>query len=351
MRVADFDFVLPESLIAQEARPRGRSRLMVVDRARATWHDATIADLPALLQPGDVLVVNDTRVFPARLLGRRDPSGGAVECFLLTRRADNHWDALMAPAERLQPGARVVFDDADRAPGVRLRAEVVSRGERGQRAVAFAAEGAASVDAAIDLLGHVPLPPYIRRADTADDRARYQTVYARERGSVAAPTAGLHFDDAVLAALTERGVARAAITLHVGYGTFKPVKVERVEDHAVDPEPYVVSAEALSAIRDARARGGRVVVVGTTTTRALEHAARVGNGVVSPGAALADLFIYPGHRFTVVDALMTNFHLPQSSLLMLVAAFGGLDLVMDAYRAAVERGYHFYSYGDAMVIL
>ncbi len=351
MRVADFDFVLPESLIAQEARPRGRSRLMVVDRARATWHDATIADLPALLQPGDVLVVNDTRVFPARLLGRRDPSGGAVECFLLTRRADNHWDALMAPAERLQPGARVVFDDADRAPGVRLRAEVVSRGERGQRAVAFAAEGAASVDAAIDLLGHVPLPPYIRRADTADDRARYQTVYARERGSVAAPTAGLHFDDAVLAALTERGVARAAITLHVGYGTFKPVKVERVEDHAVDPEPYVVSAEAVSAIRDARARGGRVVVVGTTTTRALEHAARVGNGVVSPGAALADLFIYPGHRFTVVDALMTNFHLPQSSLLMLVAAFGGLDLVMDAYRAAVERGYHFYSYGDAMVIL
>jgi len=351
MRVADFDFVLPESLIAQEARPRGASRLMVVDRARATWHDATIADLPDLLQPADLLVVNDTRVFPARLLGRRDPSGGAVECFLLTRHSDARWDALMSPAERLQPGARVVFDDAARAPGVTLRAEVVARGERGQRTVTFAVEGVLTVDAAIDRLGHVPLPPYIRRADTAEDRARYQTVYARERGSVAAPTAGLHFDDAVLAALTARGVARAALTLHVGYGTFKPVKVERVEDHAVDPEPYAISTETASAIAAARLRGGRVVVVGTTTTRALEHAARSGHGVVSPGRGLADLFICPGHRFAVVDALMTNFHLPQSSLLMLVSAFGGRDLVMDAYRAAVERGYHFYSYGDAMVIL
>lgn len=351
MRVADFDFALPEALIAQEARPRGTSRLMVVDRARGTVSDASIADLPALLAPGDLVVVNDTRVFPARLLGRRDPSGGAVECFLLTRRSDTDWDALMSPAERLQPGARVVFEAPDRAPGVLLHGEIRERGERGRRVVAFAADGAASVDAAIDMLGHVPLPPYIRRADTAEDRARYQTVYARERGSVAAPTAGLHFTDQILRAFDARGIVRAAVTLHVGYGTFKPVKAENVEDHVVDSEPYDISADAATAIAAARARGGRVVVVGTTTTRALEHAAAAGDGEIRAGAGVADLFIYPGHRFAAVDALVTNFHLPQSSLLMLVAAFGGRDLILDAYRAAVVRGYHFYSYGDAMVIL
>ena len=351
MLVADFDFDLPEALIAQEARPRGASRLMVVDRTRGTWTDGAFADLPSLLSPGDLLVVNDTRVFPARLLGRRDPSGGAVECFLLTRRSDTEWDALVSPAEKLQPGARIVIDAPDRAPGVVLHGQIVARGERGRRTVAFAPEGAASVDAAIDLLGHVPLPPYIRRADTAEDRARYQTVYARERGSVAAPTAGLHFNHDVLAAFDARGIARAAVTLHVGYGTFKPVKVERVEDHVVDPEPYDIPAATVAAIAAARARGGRVVVVGTTTTRALEHAAALGGGAVTAGAGLADLFVYPGHRFAVVDALVTNFHLPQSSLLMLVSAFGGRELVLNAYRDAVARGYHFYSYGDAMVIL
>ncbi len=350
MLVADFHFELPESLIAQEARPRGTSRLMVVDRARGTWTDATIAELPSVLAPGDLMVVNDTRVFPARLLGRRDPSGGAVECFLLTRRSATEWDSLMSPAQRLSIGARVVFED-DRAPGVRLHGEIRERGDRGRRVVAFAVEGAASVDAAIDALGHVPLPPYIRRPDTADDRARYQTVYARERGSVAAPTAGLHFDDTGLAALAARGVRRAAVTLHVGYGTFKPVKAERVEDHVVDPEPYEISDETAAAIADTRAGGGRIVAVGTTTTRALEHAARSGGGVVRPGAAIADIFLYPGHQFAVVDAMLTNFHLPQSSLLMLVAGFAGRDLVLDAYRAAVDRGYHFYSYGDAMVVI
>jgi S-adenosylmethionine:tRNA ribosyltransferase-isomerase len=351
MLVADFDFVLPEALIAQEARPRGASRLMVVDRAHGTFTDAVFADLPSLCAPGDLLVVNDTRVFPARLLGRRDPSGGGVECFLLARLSDTEWDALVSPGDKLQPGARVIFDAPERAPGVRLRGEIVARGERGRRTVAFAAEGAATVDAAIDLLGHVPLPPYIRRADTLEDRARYQTVYARARGSVAAPTAGLHFNDAVLAALQARGIERAAVTLHVGYGTFKPVKVDRVEDHVVDSEPYEISEETATAIAATRARGGRVVVVGTTSTRALEHAARLGGGTVQAGSGLADLFIYPGHRFAAVDALVTNFHLPKSSLLMLVAAFGGQDLVLRAYRAAVERGYHFYSYGDAMVIL
>lgn len=351
MLVADFDFVLPESLIAQEARPRGASRLMVVDRARGTWTDAVFADLPSLLSPGDLLVVNDTRVFPARLLGRRDPSGGAVECFLLTRQSDTAWDALVSPGDKLQPGARVIFDAPDRAPGVRLRGEIRARGDRGRRVVAFVAEGAASVDAAIDALGHVPLPPYIRRPDTAADRVRYQTIYARARGSIAAPTAGLHFDEAVLATVQARGVARAAVTLHVGYGTFKPVKVERVEDHVVDTEPYEISAETAAAIAATKARGGRVVVVGTTTTRALEHAAALGGGTVASGAGVADLFMYPGHRFAAVDALVTNFHLPKSSLLMLVAAFGGRALVLDAYRDAVARGYHFYSYGDAMVII
>lgn len=351
MLVTDFDFHLPEALIAQEARPRGSSRLMVVDRARGTWADATIADLPHLLAPGDLVVVNDTRVFPARLLGRRDPTGGGVECFLLTRRSASEWDALVSPAEKLHPGARVVFDAPDRADGVTLRGEVIDRGERGRRVLRFTADGAPSVDAAIDALGHVPLPPYIKRPDTAEDRERYQTVFARERGSVAAPTAGLHFDEAILAALTTRGIARTAITLHVGYGTFKPVKVERVEDHVVDPEPYDISVEAAAAIADTRARGGRVLVVGTTSTRALEHAASRHGGVVVAGAGLADNFLFPGHRFVAVDALLTNFHLPQSSLLMLVSAFGGQSLVLDAYRAAVARGYHFYSYGDAMVIL
>jgi S-adenosylmethionine:tRNA ribosyltransferase-isomerase len=351
MRVADFDFTLPEHLIAQDARPRGTSRLMVVDRARGTWTDASIADLPSLLSPGDLMVVNDTRVFPARLLGRRDPSGGAVECFLLTRATANAWEALVSPGQRLPPGARILFDAPERAPGVILRGEIRERGDRGRRVVAFDAEGAASVDAAIDQLGHIPLPPYIRRPDTEEDRARYQTVYARTRGSVAAPTAGLHFDEATLAALAANGIGRAAVTLHVGYGTFKPVKVDRVEDHVVDAEPYEIDEATAAAIVAARARGGRIVAVGTTTTRALEHAARTGGGQVRAGAAVADLFLYPGHRFAAIDALVTNFHLPQSSLLMLVAAFAGHDLVLEAYRAAVDRGYRFYSYGDAMVIL
>jgi S-adenosylmethionine:tRNA ribosyltransferase-isomerase len=347
MLVADFDFDLPESLIAQHARPRGRSRLMVVDRAAGTWTDAMIGDLPALLSPGDVMVVNDTHVFPARLLGRRDPSGGNVECFLLTRLSDLEWESLMSPAEKLQPGARVIFE----GDGVRLRGEILSRGERGRRVVRFDPEGAATVDDAIDRLGHVPLPPYIRRPDSAADRERYQTVYARVRGSVAAPTAGLHFDDALLAALSSRGIERAAVTLHVGYGTFKPVKADRVEDHVVDAEPYEISAATAGAITAARARGRRVVAVGTTTTRALEDAAIRGHGHPAPGAGVAELLIRPGHPFVSVDALLTNFHLPKSSLLMLVSAFGGRELILNAYRDAVARGYHFYSYGDAMVII
>lgn len=322
---------------------------MIVDRAAGTWRDDVIGSLPSLFDRGDLIVVNDTRVFPARLVGRRDPSGGGVECFLLSQLGNGDWDALVSPGQKLGVGALAVFDDELRAPGVVLRMEVISRGERGRRVVRFT--NSRLLFDAIDALGHVPLPPYIRRADTAEDRERYQTVYARVRGSVAAPTAGLHFDDALLAALEAGGVKRAGVTLHVGYGTFKPVKVECVEDHAVDPEPYEIPEATAEAVRGARRSGRRVVAVGTTTTRALEHAAALHGGEVAAGSAMADNFLYPGHCFAAIDGLLTNFHLPKSSLLMLVAAFGGTDLILAAYHDAVARGYRFYSYGDAMVVV
>jgi S-adenosylmethionine:tRNA ribosyltransferase-isomerase len=348
--VADFDFDLPEALIAQEARPRGQSRLMVVRREQGSWEEHPIGALPDLLSPGDLLVVNDTRVIPARLLGRRDPSGGAAECFLIERVDDEHWQALVHPGQKLKPGARMVFEDAHRTPGVLLRAEVVDQRFFGRRLVRFEVEGAATVDAAIDGLGHVPLPPYIRRPDTPADRERYQTVYARARGSVAAPTAGLHFDAPLLDALAARGIGRTAITHHVGYGTFKPMRAERVEEHRVDAEAYDIPAEAASRIVAAQESGGRIVAVGTTTTRALEGAASAPGGLHGCSGT-TDLFIYPGYRFQIVNALLTNFHLPRSSLLMLVAAFAGQDLVLAAYRDAIARRIHFYSYGDAMLIL
>jgi S-adenosylmethionine:tRNA ribosyltransferase-isomerase len=350
VKVADFDFELPERLIAQEARPRGASRLMVVSRAERSWREASIADLPVLLAPGDLVVLNDTSVFPARLLGRREPSGGAVECLLIERVDDRHWHALVHPGQKLKPGARVLFEDAQRAPGVTLRAAVLERRFFGRRLVAFEVSGAADVDEAVDRLGHVPLPPYIHRPDTAADRERYQTIYARVRGSVAAPTAGLHFDADLLDRLERRGIGRTTITHHVGYGTFQPVRVEQVEAHHVDPEAYDIPPAAAVAIDAARRRGTRVVAVGTTTTRALESAS-VENGLVSAGPGITDLFIHPGYRFRTVDALLTNFHLPRSSLLMLVAALAGRELVLDVYRDAVAREFRFYSYGDAMLVV
>ncbi len=358
LRVADFDFDLPERLIAQQARPRGESRLLVVDRRAGTWHEEPFLNLPNLFDPGDLLVVNDTRVFPARLLGRRDPSGGAVECFLVRRmepldgeeRADPQvrafWEALVHPGQKLKPGARFVIGDDARAPGVVLRGEILERLFHGRRRVRLEVEGAASVNAAVDALGHMPLPPYIHRGDSEEDRARYQTVYARERGSIAAPTAGLHFDARVFAALDARGVRRAPVTLHVGYGTFKPVRVEEVEAHTVDPESYEIPPETAQAVAAAKAAGRRVAAVGTTTTRALEHWSRT-----AETRGLADTFIYPGFQFRAVDALVTNFHLPQSSLLMLVCALAGRELVLAAYADAVRQGFHFYSYGDAMAVL
>ena len=350
MLVSDFDFELPEHLIAQEPRPRGGARLLVVDRARGDWHETTIPALSSLLTPGDVVVANDTRVFPARLIGRRDPSGGAVECFLLERESETDWQALVHPGQKLKPGTRMLFEDHARAPGMRIRAQVLERRFFGRRLVRLESEGAADLEAAVDVLGHMPLPPYIKRPDTDADRARYQTVFARDRGSVAAPTAGLHFAPETIAALRASGIGWSPITLHVGYGTFKPVRVDRVEDHTVDPERYDVPAAAVQAMAAARQAGRRVVAVGTTTTRALESAADA-SGAIRAGAGVADVFIYPGFEFKAVDVLLTNFHLPKSSLLMLVAAFAGRDLILAAYRHAVQEGFHFYSYGDAMLVL
>ena len=347
--VGRFDFELPPALIAQEARPRGTSRLMVVDRRAQSWRESVIRELSELLAPGDLIVANDTRVFPARLLGTRLPGGGAAECLLLTRVDDRHWEALVHPGQRLRPGSRMRFADPERASGVVIHAEIVERRHFGRRLVRFEVEGAATLDQAVDALGHVPLPPYIDRPDTPADAERYQTIYAAQRGSIAAPTAGLHFDDVLIEALRARGIGWATVTLHVGYGTFKPVRAESVEEHQVDAERAVVSAATADAIRRTRSAGGRVVAIGTTTTRALETAAASGEVRAFDGAT--DLFIHPGHRFRAIDALVTNFHLPRSSLLMLVAAFAGLDLTLAVYRDAVEKRFRFYSYGDVMIVL
>jgi S-adenosylmethionine:tRNA ribosyltransferase-isomerase len=348
--VSAFDFDLPPELVAQHPAARGASRLLVLDRQRRTWEEGTVRDLPAHLRPGDLVVANDTKVFPARLLGRRDPTGGAVECLLIECADDNQWQALMHPGQKLKPGARIVFEDAGRAPGVRLVGEVLQQHFFGRRTLRLEAAGTYSVDEAIDALGHVPLPPYIHRPDTPADSDRYQTIYAAHRGSIAAPTAGLHFDAALIADLRARGIGWTTVTLHVGYGTFKPVRVADVEAHTVDPERWEISADAAARLNAALDEGRRIVAVGTTTTRALETVA-AGNGRVRSGRGESGLFIYPGHQFRAVGALLTNFHLPESSLLMLVSAFGGRERVLAAYAEAVREGYRFYSYGDAMLVL
>ena len=352
MNVSDFDFDLPTESIAQEpASQRADSRLLHLDRLTGTLVHGSVRDLATWLSRDDVLVVNNTRVFPARLIGRRAHSGGAVECLLIERIAvadsgAEDWDALMHPGQKLKPGARVIFEGA----GASLHAEVLEQRFFGRRLVRLWTDDQASVERAIDAIGHVPLPPYIRRIDRQDDRERYQTVFAAVRGSVAAPTAGLHLSRELLEGLRQAGVQIAEITLHVGYGTFQPVRVDRVEDHSVHSEVYDVpkAAAALidSALRDRR----RVIAVGTTTTRTLEAVARDHGGRVVPATGRTDLFIYPGFEFRVISGLLTNFHLPRSSLLMLVSAFAGREHVLNAYRDAVAAGYRFYSYGDAMLI-
>ena len=349
MNVSDFDFHLPDHLIAQDPpAQRGGSRLLVLDRAsgRVSHHEFT--DLPSLLRAGDLLVVNDTRVFPARLIGNRLPGGGAAECFLVRPTGEgDEWVALVHPGQRLRAGARMAFAAGDR----RLNAEVVGMHFHGRRTVRLWTDDGTSVRDAIDAIGHIPLPPYIKRDDAPIDSDRYQTVFARERGSIAAPTAGLHFTPSVLDTLAERGVHRAAVTLHVGYGTFQPVRVDRVEDHQMEAEHYEVSAGTAAALTAARREGRRIITVGTTSTRTVESLTVDADGTVSPGRGETALFIHPGHQFKLVSGMVTNFHLPRSSLIMLVSALAGREQVLAAYGTAVREGYRFYSYGDAMVVL
>jgi S-adenosylmethionine:tRNA ribosyltransferase-isomerase len=379
MRVSDFDFDLPPELIAQDpAAERTAARLLHLDRESGSMVHSTVAALPDHLRAGDLVVVNNTRVFPARLLGHRVPSGGAVECLLIRRLSwspaskgsdpkalpvgasgsdpkaqpvgapgsdPETWEALMHPGQKLKPGARVVFE------GVRtVHGEVQEQHYFGRRVLTLWTDDESTVDEAIDAIGHVPLPPYIKRDDRQEDRDRYQTVFAQRRGSVAAPTAGLHFTSALVHALADRKVRTAEITLHVGYGTFQPVRVDRVEDHRLEPEGYEIDPAAAAAINTALAEGRRVVAVGTTTTRTLEAVAAAHDGHIVAGAGTTDLFIYPGFAFKVVGALLTNFHLPRSSLIMLVAAFAAHGTVMNAYHAAIAERYRFYSYGDAMLV-
>jgi S-adenosylmethionine:tRNA ribosyltransferase-isomerase len=347
VNVADFDFDLPPDLIAQKpSADRESSRLLVLDRRTGATTHTAVRELPAWLRRGDLVVVNNTRVIPARLHGRRIPSGGAVECLLLCRLDDERWEALMHPGQKLKPGERVQFGDPPELTG-----QVLERRFYGRRTIKLQGKDQRDVMDIIGRIGHVPLPPYIRRPDEAMDRERYQTVYASVPGSVAAPTAGLHLTRSLLANLKAKGVSIAEITLHIGYGTFKPVRSERVEDHVVDPESFAIETAAAEAINRARDEGRRIVAVGTTTVRALEGAIRRGRGQVEPSTGLVDLFIYPGFEFRATGGLLTNFHLPRSSLLMLVCAFAGRTLVLGAYREAIGLGYRFYSYGDAMLII
>lgn len=350
MLVSDFDFALPEALIAlRPVEPRDSARLLVV-RDEAGFEDRSVKDLPDLLAPGDVLVVNDTRVIPARLAGvrSRDASRVSVEATLHRRLSPERWSAFMRPGKRLRPGDRVRFGQAgDRACLLgALDATVESKGEDGEVTLAFDVAGP-DLDGAIRAVGAMPLPPYIaaRRAEDDRDRADYQTTFARHDGSVAAPTAGLHFTPDLLARLDARKVSRATVTLHVGAGTFLPVKAERTEDHRMHPEWGEVTAETAETLNAARAGGGRIVCVGTTSLRLLESACGA-DGRIAAFAGETDIFITPGRRVRSADALLTNFHLPRSTLLMLVSAFAGVEPTREAYAHAIARGYRFYSYGD-----
>ncbi len=336
MLTDDFDYDLPDEAIAQRPAPRGTSRLLVLDEAGDGRH-RRVSDLPRLLRAGDLLVVNETRVIPARLYARR-PTGGRVELLLVERHGPTEWDALVKPGRRARPGTRLSLDD--------LEVEVLAKSEDGRHRVRFSEP----VEPHLERLGHVPLPPYVKRDDDPADRDDYQTIFARNPGAIAAPTAGLHFTPDLLAELETAGVRRAAVTLHVGIGTFKPVTSRLVHEHRMERERYEIPKQTSRAIEETRAAGGRIVAVGTTVARTLEGAAAVHPRHLPEGDGSTDLFITPGFRFRVVDALLTNFHLPRSTLVMLVSALAGRERVLAAYREAIEEGYRFYSYGDAMLV-
>lgn len=342
MRISEFDFELPPELIAQQPlENRTASRMLMVDRAASSFSDGRFSDLPNCLNSGDVLVLNNTKVFPARLFGR-SKTGANIEIFLVSELAGGTWETLARPARRLSPGKVIEF-------GERLSCEVLSKNEDGRVIVKFDREE--DLFDVLNAIGRTPLPPYIRREGTSidTDRDRYQTVFAKHCGSIAAPTAGLHFTPEILNRVRSHGVEIAEITLHVGYGTFEPVRADDLTDHAVSAERYEIQDEAAGTINAGKKNGRRIVAVGTTTTRALETS-MTQNGTISPGVASADLTITPGYRFKAIDALITNFHLPRSSLLVLTSTFGGHDLIMRAYRHAVNERYRFYSYGDCMFI-
>ncbi len=355
MLVSEFDFALPEELIAQQPpAERGASRMLLLDRATGSCTDAMFAAFPEQLREGDVLVLNDSRVVPARLYGTRmrraeedAAAGRRVEVLLTGQLGSWQWTALVKPGRKLLVGDAIEFSDI--ASHLSLQAEIVSAGERGERTLRFA-----PVDdfaARLDALGHMPLPPYIHREDDAQDRERYQTVYAAHRGSSAAPTAGLHFTPQILAEIRGRGVEVVSVTLHVGLGTFQPVRALRTEDIHLHSERYELPEATAHAVNAAVRTGRRVVAAGTTTVRTLEHCAAVSeDGILTPHAGSTSIFVSPGHRFRVVSALLTNFHLPQSTLLMLVSAFAGRETTLAAYRHAVAQRYRFFSYGDCMFI-
>ncbi|HET9743684.1 MAG TPA: tRNA preQ1(34) S-adenosylmethionine ribosyltransferase-isomerase QueA [Terriglobales bacterium] len=364
MLLSDFDFELPPELIAQEPLPdRSSSHMLALDRSSGSFRDERFVDLPSHLHAGDVLVLNNSRVFPARLLGRRsgqraqptsprNPAArdflqGEIEVLLVRQLGNNEWESLVRPGRKLGIGEMLRFG-SDESGAPLLEAEIVERGEFGERCLRF--RSVPDFFARLEKIGHTPLPPYIGREDQSSDRERYQTVFASQTGSAAAPTAGLHFTPEILDRIRARQVRIAEITLHVGLGTFQPLRHARVEENALHVENYELFPEAAQTINSALAEGRRIVAVGTTVIRALEHLARQYGGRLAPGLGETDIFIYPGFQFRVVRAMLTNFHLPQSSLLMLVSAFAGREHVLAAYRHAVDSRYRFFSYGDCMWI-
>jgi len=342
MLVKDFTFHLPQDLIARHpSAKRDGSRLMLLDRSSGSIAEDTFCNLQTYLRPGDLLVMNDTRVIPARLFGRK-PSGGKVEVFLLRRLTggEERWECLLRSSKKFREGQEILLESG-------MTAVVLSRCVSENWLVEFS--GNEPFDLWLEREGHIPLPPYLQRDDCSGDRERYQTVIAREPGAIAAPTAGLHFTHELLARLSAHGIGTAFLTLHTGLGTFQPVRAIHVEEHQIHTERYIIPPDTAEAVSRTKAAGGRVIAVGTTSARTLEYSAQQ-SGYVETGSGEADIYIYPGYRFNVVDALITNFHLPESTLLMLVSALAGRELVLEAYREAVSRGFRFYSYGDAMFI-
>ena len=341
MKTSDFAYDLPEELIAQDPlSDRASSRLMILDKQTGEITHRIFRDITEYLKPGDCLVLNDTKVIPARLIGEREETGGKVEVLLLKRGEDNVWETLVKPGKKARPGTRLVFG------GGLLRAEVVDIVEEGNRLIRFEYEGI--FEEILDQLGQMPLPPYIH--EKLEDRDRYQTVYAKENGSAAAPTAGLHFTPELLQKIEAKGVKLVYLTLHVGLGTFRPVSVENVDEHEMHSEFYTLSQDAADTLNSVKAAGGRIIAVGTTSIRTLETIGNKYDGQLQADSGWTNIFIKPGYQFTVVDAFSTNFHLPKSTLVMLVSAFAGREFVLDAYKHAVQERYRFFSFGDAMFV-